>query len=45
MSVPPLFKLLAANVMSRRRDQMIEDYRVLLAPAKPRDRDQIVAIK
>ena len=43
--IPPLFKLLARNVERRGRDQMIEDDRVLLAPAKPGDRFQVIVVE
>src|SRR5688572_4552481 len=42
---PPLFKLSSRNVESSRRNQMIEHDQMLLAPAKRRDRAEVVVIE
>ena len=42
---PPRFKFSARNVERSRRYEMIEDDRVLLAPAKLRERAQVVVVK
>src|SRR6185503_529379 len=44
-SRPPRFELFAGKVMRGRRNQMIKDYDVMLAPPKPRQRRKIIAIK
>jgi hypothetical protein len=42
---PPRLKLLARNVKRSRRDQVIEHDRVLLAPAKRRERGEIIVVE
>jgi hypothetical protein len=42
---PPLLKFFARDVEGRRRNQVIEDYRVLLAPAERGDGAQIIIVE
>jgi hypothetical protein len=42
---PPRLKVLTRNVERRGREQMIEHYRVLLAPAKSRNGTQVIVVK
>src|ERR1041385_3670098 len=44
-ALPPRCKLFACEVMRGRGHQMNEDYGVILAPAKSRQRRQVIAIE